>query len=398
MKKTIAMILALALLLPGCWDSREINELGLVIAVGIDKAPGSDNYLMTVQIANPKPSAQSGGGQDSSSAPYIILTAEGGTLFEATRALATTSSKRIMWAHDYIIVIGESVARDSIAPVVDYFTHNPELRMKTPVVVAEGNAKDCLAIKTGMEDMPGVSLSSTYAFSRLTATFIETDMLSLSQDYYGEYVQPLISRISITQNKVPAEEGDKKSPPDQVQFGGAAVFRKDKMLGWLTPEETQGLAWILNQTSNTIVTVAEPGKPGKLVSIETRDMKAKITPHMDGENLSASIEITGSASIVEEDSLTTMPMEEFKSTLEGYMDASIGNTVKKGLSRLQKEYRSDALGLARYFHAKYDKRWEDIVRNRWDEVFAEMPIDVSVNIDINESTLYQIPEPDTGKD
>ena len=43
------------LLVSGCWDMREINELGLVMAVAVDKSTNyPNNYLVTVQLANPK--------------------------------------------------------------------------------------------------------------------------------------------------------------------------------------------------------------------------------------------------------------------------------------------------------------------------------------------------------
>ena len=37
MKKCMFVLLILSLFLTGCWDRRELNELGITMALGIDK-------------------------------------------------------------------------------------------------------------------------------------------------------------------------------------------------------------------------------------------------------------------------------------------------------------------------------------------------------------------------
>lgn len=397
MKKAamLCILMLLATSLTGCWDAREINELGLVMAVGIDKSD-SGGYVVTVQIANPKSAAQQGSGEGGKSEPVFVLTAQGGSIFEAIRELSKTSSKRIMWAHDFIIVIGENVARDSIIPVVDFFTHNPELRMKTPVVVAQGNARDYLTIRTGMEDIIGVSFANIYDHSRLTGEFIETDMLSLCQAYYDKHAQPLISAITLQKSKMPVGDEISTNPLQQVTFGGAAVFHKDKMVGWLDEEETKGLAWILNKTGDTLLIVSDPVHPGKSVSVETHGIKTKIITSIDGDMPQVLFEVTGTGSITEEDAAKDISMEEFKPKLEGFVNEAIGNNIREGMAKLG-EYHSDAIGLERYFHAKHHDQWSKFEKD-WDDVFSQMPYTILVDIKINQSTVYQIPENEKAKD
>jgi spore germination protein KC len=142
---------------------REINELGLVIAIGIDKSANSPNkYLVTVQIANPQPSSSSGDNKNEEK--VWIASAEGKTIFAAIRELARFSSQRIMWAHNNVIIVGESLAQDDITPVIDFFTHNHELRMKTWIAVAKGNANDFIVANAGMGSIPGQSLGDVFRY------------------------------------------------------------------------------------------------------------------------------------------------------------------------------------------------------------------------------------------
>ncbi len=56
MKFRILSMFICTLLLSGCWDSRNIEELSLIIGVGLDK-PDDKNLELTQQILVPKKSA-----------------------------------------------------------------------------------------------------------------------------------------------------------------------------------------------------------------------------------------------------------------------------------------------------------------------------------------------------
>ena len=163
----------------GCWDIREINELGFVTAVGIDKAHPPNKYSVTVQIANAcSASAKSEQGQTQSG--VWIGTAEGKSIFDAIRNLIRISSKRVMWAHNNVMIIGESLAKKSIAPVADFFTHNPETTNETPVVVAKGDAKDYISAKAGTETPSGIAFINFGDYGPLLAETVHSNMLTVS--------------------------------------------------------------------------------------------------------------------------------------------------------------------------------------------------------------------------
>ena len=55
-------ILLLPLVTAGCWDRKEINDIGFVIGTGLDLAKNG-NMQATLQVAVPSPSTQTGGGR-----------------------------------------------------------------------------------------------------------------------------------------------------------------------------------------------------------------------------------------------------------------------------------------------------------------------------------------------
>lgn len=393
MKKILLTIflLIMIILFSSCWDMREINELGLVTAVAVDKGEGQNKYSLTVQIANPTTDNSS---KDKSAAKETVWvgTAEGESLFDATRKLVTISSRRIMWAHNNVVIIGESLAREGIIPVVDYFTHNPELRMKADVVVSKGDAKDYIAAKTGMDSPSGMSFILLEGYRKIEAVSVGSHMLNVSSALKNEYDNPLISEIFLKKAIMQAGDGDNKSKDSEtVDMAGAAVFKRDKMLGWLSPEETLGVSWILNGTNNKVVTVTDPDYGNKSIAVETKSMKVKIKSVVVNKIPKISIHITGKGDIVEEDGSTIKSMIEVKQNAAIWVNKKIEDEIKRSLETVQKKYMVDVLGFAAIVHAQNDGEWKNGLKDRWQEIFPEIPVTVSAEINIKSSTLNQEP-------
>ena len=392
--RTIILLLLMILnldLLSGCWDMKEINDIGLVTAVGVDKTEGTNGYTITVQIANPKASGSSEGKGGARSEVWIG-SAEGSSLFDATRELVHISSKKIMWAHNNVVIIGESLAREGIIPVVDFFTHNPELRMRASVVVSKGAAKEYVAAKVGQDPISGISFNLLEDYRALSGESVESHMLQVSASLKEEYGNPLIAKIRLIKATMKTQsDGSGYENPETISIEGTAIFKKDKMLGWLTAEESLGAAWILNETKNKVVTVTDPEYGNKSVSVETSGVKAKIKTKVINGIPKISIHVTGRGDIVEEDGSTNQSMSEVKGELDRLLNKKIEEEIRNSLEIIQKKYGVDVLGFADIVHAQNNRAWHNGLKDKWQEIFPQIPVEVSVNLDIKSSSLNQEP-------
>jgi spore germination protein KC len=381
------------LLVSGCWDMREINELGLVMAVAVDKSTNyPNNYLVTVQLANPKGGGATG---QQSSAPtgLWIAEAEGKTIFEAIRKIAQSSSHRIMWAHNNIIIIGESLAQDDITPVVNFFTHNYELRMKTLVAVGKGKAGDFLTATVGMGDVPGLSLSDLFRNQQFTGQGLTSTMLRIFEKFTSETTNPIMTALSFS--KVITQPGvlDKaENTQKQIRVEGAAVFDETKLLGYLTPEETTGLSWILGDNPNTVISVVDPEIPVRATAIEVSNVKHDITSQFNEGTLipKINIRITGVGKL-SEDHFSNMSITAYKTRWEALLNEQIARQVEQAIAKVQKEYQSDVLGFGDIVHGQHKTEWHESIKNNWHNVFTEAEVNVEAYIDIQSSALYQLP-------
>jgi spore germination protein KC len=391
MRKLIAILLILtSLLLTGCWDMIEINENGLVMAVGIDYKEATNSYVVTVQIPN-SISNGSMGYATGSTATTWNCSAAGASIFEAVRNLARVSSKRMTWAHNGVIVLGESVAKHDITSVLGFFTTNPELRMKTMVVVSKGDAKDYIASSAGNNVIIGLSLSEMFRYAPLPGVSVKSDMLNLYSAFTSDYAQLLISGITLKKALISTDQYDNIIHSSTIALEGAAVFKKTKMIGWLTPEETRGIAWVLNDAKGTVVTVEDPDNDNKVTTIETKDIKNKITSEIVDGMPNFTIKIIGNGNIVEESGPSSESISEFQRRIGKLLNKKISDEIRKGMDKVQQSYGSDVIGFAQIVKVQNNRVWENELKDKWQETFPDIPIKIDVNIDIISNTLKQEP-------
>ncbi|MEK4342507.1 Ger(x)C family spore germination protein [Brevibacillus sp. FSL L8-0710] len=113
MRKPITMaclFLLLLVVLTGCWNRRELNELAIAVAMGVDKK--DNDYLVSIQIVNPGAVAAQRAGTDT--APVITYSTQGTSIFEALRRTTTKSPRKIYLSHMQVIVLGKEVAEEGI--------------------------------------------------------------------------------------------------------------------------------------------------------------------------------------------------------------------------------------------------------------------------------------------
>lgn len=392
-----ALIIVLLLQLSGCWDMREINEIGLVMAVGIDISPTDPNkFLVTVQVANPQSSTSGGGGEGQSSQSQVwIASAEGKTIFDAIREIARFSSQRIMWAHNNIIVVSEALAREDITPVLDFFTHNHELRMKTWIAVTPLKAAEIVSSNAGMGNMPGRSVAEVFRFQNLTGMGLPSDLLNVYDNFTGRDTNLLISSLTLNQAVTkPGLSEISKNTVEQLEVSGVAIFDNKKLLGFLSADETRGLSWFMGKNPNLVLSLPHPDNPSKSVALEITQVKAKINSELDQGIPQFTIDISGISHITEEDTTSTMAIDDFKKSLEELAENQITTEVQSSVNRVQKEYRSDVLGFGKTVHVQHKQEWNQGLKTRWVEVFPEASVSVSVKINIESSTLNQTPQRD----
>lgn len=122
----------------GCWSRRELNELSIAFALGLDYADGE--HVVTVQIINPgeiSPAQGGEGGGGEARAPVATFTTRGATLFEAVRRMTKVVPRKVFLSYVRIVVIGEALAKQGIVDVLDFLLREDEFRTDFYLLVAK---------------------------------------------------------------------------------------------------------------------------------------------------------------------------------------------------------------------------------------------------------------------
>jgi spore germination protein KC len=385
--RMISCLLILTTLLMGCEGKREINDLALVMAVGLDKGDKEGNVKITAQVARPADSrGQTGAPSGVTGDPLWTASAEGESIFDAIRNLARFSSRRVFWAHNYIIIINEDLAKEGIKEIIDFFTRNPELRMRTWVVVTPDKAQTVASTLTGLEVIPGEALDKLFRYTKYSNVAPRTQMLHLQSAFLSESTEPVLARVKLIKrgvsNKKPGQAGDIK----QVELAGAGVFKGDKLVGSLSPKETSGLLMFIEEPESGLLVLKCPKEPDKALTVEFINQRLTIKPSYKNGLPEFHINFQTDVNAVEAGCPFSLKDRAELEQLEKEIQKKIKNNIQTVVNKAQNEFKSDFLELGKVFQNKYPSEWKKI-KDDWDTVFTESTVHIHVKADVRSGVL-----------
>lgn len=390
-KRYLAGLLALLLTftLTGCWDTVELNRRAIVVAAGLDKAVEGNGVAITVQLLKPGEvkapgaggrAAGGGGGGEA----VEVVTSTGQTVYDAVRNFVAESGRKLFWHHNEVIVFSEDLARQGVSPLLDFFRRNAEARAHAKFIIARGaKGRDVMAARTRLEKIPGQGLSKLLEAGRAaTSAHADVELLDFLKTLSGESGGAVASGVEIS----PGEGG--MGPVARPT--GAAVFKEDRLVGWLGPRETRGYLWIKGNVKSGIIVVKCPGEGDKLASIEIIRAKAKVRPEVKEGRLVMTVHVDARANVGELMGLVDPAKPDVLSALEREMRVAIESEVSAALKAAQKEYRSDIFGFGDEINRRFPREWKTM-KERWDELYPELPVDVTVKAKLKQTALATKP-------
>ncbi|HLN63104.1 MAG TPA: Ger(x)C family spore germination protein [Symbiobacteriaceae bacterium] len=380
-RRVIALVLLPALLLAGCWDRLEINDLGIVTLVGIDRAEAGVRLTVGVVAPTSTPGQQEkgggggkGGGAQSGRA--IAYSAEGATVVDAMTRLQEKVSRRLFWAHARVLVFGEEYARQGLTPALDFWTRHREPRLLLQVVVTPGEAAEFVQLQPRLERLLSEAVRETINLRFQTRVLLR-DLVEDLRDSPGHAIAP---RAEL----VPGQPDGR-----DVSISGTAIFRKDRLAGWLDDRETRGLLWLRNEAQTGTMTVDLPNVGS--VSLNVIRGRTVVKPVLAGGRLRMNVALTVDLDVVESAALLDWSKEETLRKVEGSAERSLRERITGTLQKLQDEYGVDAVNFSEAVRRSLPGLWETRWKNRWDQVFPTLPVDLQVTAQIRRTGEHSAP-------
>jgi spore germination protein KC len=365
-----AIILMCITCLSGCFDRRELDTMGIVMGVAIDKAEAEGETELTVQMANPsgksgskgkKSMEKDGGG---ASQAFINVSNTGQNINYIVREMQHKMSRRIYVAHSQVIVFGEELAKNGVRDALDFFARAPEARMTLYVFVAKGKAKDVLEVTPEFEKMTSTELVKTLKDQKITShapIVTEFEFVSLMISKTTAAVAPVITL---------AEEDGR----ELLTVAGSAVFKDARMVGELGEQETRGYLYIKNKVKTGVLQLDVLETPA---TIEIRKAKSKVTPFLytDG-SVVFNVDVDLTVGLGDQSGSLNLAAPENTAAMLSAAEAAVKGEIQ-GAVEASKEFNADVFGFGEYLNRKYPDQWKEL-ESEWDKLYKNVTVNITV--------------------
>lgn len=377
----------------GCWDRREINQLGIVSTAAFDKE--GDEVVVTVEIFQSE-LGEAGAAQGTVGSGRASLTAQGRglTAASAIRDLARKVSRRVYWPHTQAVIVGEELAGEGLTEILDLWNREVELRRTAMMLIARGKAWDVVTgVHRGLEstisdEIAGLERSSR--FNGYTTVSSIHDIIRSSEAGNGTALTGLIEIAEAEQppterSPVPGEAARALEPvkTKMIQLAGLAILKNGKLENiCMASPLSRGLLIVNNRVTSTMVNIECPcdmdglDEPGHYTAVKVTSVKAQIEIADAGTNPSAAIKVNIDMNLSGQqcDANITDPetIREIERRTAKVIETEILESVQQA-----KDVPCDPFGFAGAFHRKDPQAWNK-VQDNWDNVFAGMKVQVKV--------------------
>ncbi len=365
----------------GCWDVRELSDLGITVALGLDKK--GDEFNVAVQVVNPGEISRISGGAGTKK-PVTVYEETGETITEAFRKILTTSPNNIYLSHVRVVVIGEELAKDRMKYVLDFISRNHEFRTDFFLIVAKDSTADTiLKVMTATENVPANKIYESLEKSEeLYAPTKAVTLDDLKMDLLNKGKQPVLTGIRLIgdEDRAASEENVKNlKNTSKLKYENLAVFKKDRLIGWLSEDESKGYNYLINNVvrANGVVTCPDGGKLGMNL-IKT---KTKLQSEFTGDQPIMNIEITGEGNIDEVSCGIDITKQDNIAKLEQIWNQRITSLCLKAVDSAQEEFQSDIFGFGEVIHRQHPRKWKPL-KDHWDEEFKDLEVKVTTKLKI----------------
>ncbi len=355
-----------------CWDSMEFESHALIKGIGIDFTE-ENRIKFTVQMVKPVIPGEGEVGEENVTWTESITAF---SLFEAARNLVKITGRRPLYSHLTVIVFGEEVARSGIAPFLDFFNREPQFRRRSSLIIARGEAADIMEAPHGLEIIAAKGIKDIIGGESILGTSFDIDLRKFTISLLNQTTDPVAGKIELRPG---GPENGNESENNLLFVEGAAIFKGDQLVDFLTRKEARGLNWILDPDEIRGPVIIEVN--GEKISVGLTQTGSKIIPELEGEKLKVilSADITGT---IEEDMTSNykIMVEENIEQLNKRFAQVVNNEIYHTLQK-SREHSSDIFGLGEALYRSHPREFLEI-KDDWDNNYKDLQVEIEVDANI----------------
>ncbi|MBP1905647.1 spore germination protein [Paenibacillus turicensis] len=385
--KLLIILATIVFLLPGCWSSKEIEDLSIYAGIAIDAArpteleqkfveKGSKSYqkkdeiTLTVQVVPVKAFGSKTKTDSGNARQFNNVTISGNSVLELMRQYSIWRDRPVIGHHLKVIVISnDALKKYKVGELTDFILRDNDIRPSALLFLSEGDAKETL-LTNNPGEVPAFKLQdmtrNTFRTNKILKGFTLTQL-----DEHANSKQSYILQNIVSAN-------------DHIEFSGAGIIKGDTgyWIGNLTQDEVATINLINGNTKGGLIKAYN--KRGKQIVYEIKNFKSKMRCTVKGNDISYHVELKSDGRLIENwDDKENFSEIQNQEKAEKIFEEHLLKMIQSVMKKTQKVYQADVIGFQKCLSIRNPKMWKK-VKDRWDEVYANIPVDFDVKLTITD--------------
>ena len=382
--KRIKFLILLLPLLSGCYNYRELNELGITTAVSIDYK--DNNFYVIAEVINPIKQQDA---SSSNNSPFVNYNSSSSSLQDAFRKVVLESPRQLYAAQLEIIVLSEEVVNNHLEEVLEYFARDPESRTEIKIIVAKTeDSTKAITLQTLLTSLSSSNIINSLDLqSKVLGISYPVTLNELLNMYIDPYLEVVLPSMTLYGNY---EIGDEKenittsSPKAIVKIDGSTITKDNKILGYLDLEESKILNLINGKLKETIIKMNY--YDGYIIFEPNR---IKVSRELDIKNNIIKIDISGYSKTKEIQSNIDLKDPKEVEKLNKALNMELEKKITDTFNSIREKYGTDVFGFQELYYRTNYKYFKENCTNWYEDIYPKIKLEVKANVRLYEkgSTL-----------
>lgn len=377
--KRIKFLILLLPLLSGCYNYRELNELGITTAVSIDYK--DNNFYVIAEVINPIKQQDA---SSSNNSPFVNYNSSSSSLQDAFRKVVLESPRQLYAAQLEIIVLSEEVVNNHLEEVLEYFARDPESRTEIKIIVAKTeDSTKAITLQTLLTSLSSSNIIKSLDLqSKVLGMAYPVTLNELLNMYIDPYLEVVLPSMTLYGNY---EIGDEKenittsSPKAIVKIDGSTITKDNKILGYLDLEESKILNLINGKLKETIIKMNY--YDGYIIFEPNR---IKVSRELDIKNNIIKINISGYSKTKEIQSNINLKDPKEVKKLNKALNMELEKKITDTFNSIREKYSTDVFGFQELYYRTNYKYFKENCTNWYEDIYPKIKLEVKANVRLYE--------------
>lgn len=369
---------ALLILQTGCWNSKDIQNMAYVTAIGFDYKDGK--YVTYVQVLNFSNVAKGDIVEVGKRIPAWIGQGEGKTVTESFNSIYATSQLRIFWGHVKAIVLSDRFVRNGerLKEAYDMVNRYREIRYNILIYGTREEMREVFAQKSMLNMSPLDTLLDTpdqaYSQRSFLLPVYGFKLIAQFNEPAGAAMLPSLT----LERRAWTEDEEKRT---MFRIDGAYFFRGQDCTGWLSEQSLAGYRWLQKELERSPVNIPDDGAPD--AAIVLMKPKPRIRHFVRDGNIYYNVSLSLHAFV--DELVHPITKKEIERQAARVVEKQIRATYKTGLG-----IKADVLNLDECLFRDNPKLWHEAHRQS-DFILKEDSLEgIKVKVNLIHSGKYRL--------